>query len=76
MIRNIKREINQLKQNEAFLKINYLIIMILGVTGVGKSTLVNFLLKLKKPEATDFRIWNIQTVETAIYQSNKVPFLH
>lgn len=56
MIRNIKREINQLKQNEAFLKINYLIIMILGVTGVGKSTLVNFLLKLKKPEATDFRI--------------------
>ena len=32
----IKEEIRQLKQNEAFLKIDYLTIMILGVTGVGK----------------------------------------
>ena len=50
--------------------------MILWVTGIGKSTLVNSLLKLKNPEATDFRIWDIQTMETTIYQSNKVPFLH
>jgi flagellar biosynthesis GTPase FlhF len=32
----IKEEIGQLKQNESFLKIDYLTIMILGVTGVGK----------------------------------------
>lgn len=50
--------------------------MILGLTGVGKSTMVNFLLKLKKPDATEVNYWDIQTTEAGIYKSDKVPFLH
>ena len=72
----IKEEKSQLKQNEAFLKIDYLTIMILGVTGVGKSTLVNSLLKLKKPEAELVGYGDIKTTETKIFNSKKVPFLH
>ena len=72
----IKEEIRQLKQNEAFLKIDYLTIMILGVTGVGKSTLVNTLLKLQKPEAALVGYGDIKTTEIKIFNSKKVTFLH
>ena len=72
----IKEEKSQLKQNEAFLKIDYLTIMILGVTGLGNSTLVNSLLKLKKPEAALVGYGDIKTTETKIFNSKKVPFLH
>ena len=72
----IKKEINLLKQEKNFLLIDYLTIMILGLTGVGKSTMVNFLLKLKKPDATEVNYWDIQTTEASIYKSDKVPFFH
>lgn len=72
----IKKEINLLKQEKNFLLIDYLTIMILGLTGVGKSTMVNFLLKLKKPDATEVNYWGIQTTEASIYKSDKVPFFH
>ena len=67
----IKKEINLLKQEKNFLLIDYLTIMILGLTGVGKSTMVNFLLKLKKPDATEVNYWGIQTTEASIYKSDK-----
>jgi predicted AAA+ superfamily ATPase len=44
----IKKEINLLKQEKNFLLIDYLTIMILGLTGVGKSTMVKFFIKIKK----------------------------
>ena len=67
----IKEEKSQLKQNEAFLKIDYLTIMILGVTGLGNSTLVNSLLKLKKPEAALVGYGDIKITEIKIFNSKK-----
>lgn len=37
------KKINFLKKDEAFLKMDYLTIMVLGITGIWKSTLVNSL---------------------------------
>ena len=48
--------------------------MILGVTGLGNSTLVNSL--LQKPEAALVGYGDIKTTETKIFNSKKVPFLH
>lgn len=73
--KKIKNEIQKINRNEDLFKINYLTIMILGITGAGKSTLVNNLLKLKDNKRAEVGTGDICTTETAIYKNKEVPYL-
>ena len=61
--------------NKNIFEINYFTVLVLGKTGVGKSTLINSLLQLKGEEAAEEGVGNITTSETRAYRSNKFPFL-
>lgn len=70
----IKDEIQAIYNNENLNKIDYLTIMIIGVTGAGKSALVNAMLKEKLAEEG---VGDVVTQEIArIYKNRKVPYLH
>ena len=75
MKKKIKNEIQKINRNEDLFKINYLTIMILGITGAGKSTLVNNLLKLKGNKRAEVGTGDICTTETAIYKNKELPYL-
>lgn len=68
----IKNEFKKIENNIDTFKIKYLSIIIIGRSGVGKSTLINCLLKedLAK-EGTG----KIITIENASYHNDKIPFL-
>ena len=68
-------EINELNLNKNIFEINYFTVLVLGKTGVGKSTLINSLLQLEGEEAAEEGVGNITTSETRAYRSNKFPFL-
>ena len=71
----IKNEIEYIKNNKEIFKIEYLTIMIIGITGTGKSTLVNSILKLKGSERAPEGYESICTKLTKIYKSKEVPYL-
>ena len=71
----IKNEIECVKNNNEIFKIEYLTIMIIGLTGAGKSTLVNSILKLKDSERSPEGYGLPITKETRIYKSKEVPYL-
>ena len=71
----IKDEIEYIKNDKEIFKIEYLTIMIIGQTGVGKSTLVNSLLKLKDIKRSPEGYGDIITKKTKIYKSKEVPYL-
>ena len=49
--------------------------MIVGKSGVGKSTLINKFLELKKSNEAQVGTGNFQTIEIKPYTSSKVPYL-
>jgi len=68
----IKREINKIKSMKELCKIDYLSIIIIGRTGVGKSTLTNAMIKEKLAPTGKV---TITTLVNKSYKSNKIPFL-
>ena len=68
----IKNIINQINQNKEFCKIKYLTIIVIGKTGVGKSTLINGMMKEKKARTG---VGKIQTEKDSAYRSRTIKFL-
>ena len=73
--KKIKREIMKIQNNKEEFEIKYLTIMIVGKSGVGKSTLINNLLKLDKDHKAETGTGNFVSTETRSYQSSSMPFL-
>ena len=71
-INKIKKENEKIKQNVNFGKIEYLSIIIIGKSGVGKSTLLNGMLKEELAGTGGGRI---TTLENKAYKSKLIPFL-
>ena len=67
IIDKINKQIEKLNENKEFCKIEYLSIIIIGKKGVGKSTLLKKMLKLKN----SYKMKNIKIP----YESYSVPFL-
>jgi len=72
----IKIEFDRLNNDKSFSKINYITTIVIGKSGIGKSTLINRLLKLKGKKMAKTGIGKIQTVASEVYKNEKVvPFL-
>ena len=74
-IQKIKDEISNIEEREDLFKIDYLTIMIVGKSGVGKSTLINKFLELRRSNEAQVGIGRFQTTEIKPYTSSKVPYL-
>ena len=70
----IEQCIEKIKKDKHQYEIKYLTVMLVGKSGVGKSTLINSLLKLEKNKA-EVGTGNFQTTKLKAYQSKEVPFL-
>ena len=73
--KKIMKEVLKIKKNREEFKINFLTIMLVGKSGVGKSTLINNLLKLDENERAETGTGNYITTNIKSYQSSYVPFL-
>jgi GTP-binding protein EngB required for normal cell division len=71
----LQEEISYIIKKEDLFKIDYLTIMIVGKSGVGKSTLINKFLELKKSNEAKVGTGNFQTIDIKPYTSSKVPYL-
>ena len=71
----IKREINNINENENCFKIDNLTIMLVGKRGVGKSTLINQFLKLEGSKKAKTGVGSFQTTIITSYENASVPFL-
>ena len=71
----IKQELKKINEDSKRFEIQYLTIMVMGKSGVGKSTLINNVLKLEGNKKANARVGKFTTTETASYQSRIVPFL-
>ena len=71
----IKREVAKLNRDETKFEIKYLTVMLVGKSGVGKSTLINNLLKLPPSYKAKVGTGKFQTVLTYPYQSEAIPIL-
>ena len=70
--RILKIKCENLKYDESFCKIDYITILPFGISGVGKSTLINAALKeYLAPESNP----KVGTLKPQVYQNDKVPFL-
>ena len=68
----IKNEFKKIEENDESFRIEYLSIIVIGKSGVGKSTLINCMLKEKlSKEGIGDRI----TTENSLYYNKKIPFL-
>ena len=73
--KKVLREIAKINENKDLFKIQYLTILVIGKTGVGKSTLINCALKLEDNEKAEENETDSQTLEIKDYTSAKVPYL-
>ena len=71
----IKREINKLNMDKRKFEIKYLTVMLVGKSGVGKSTLINNLLKLDSRHKAITGTGKFQTIFIQSYQSEAIPIL-
>ena len=74
-INKIIREINKINNKEDSFKIDYLSIMIVGICGVGKSTLINNFLKLEGKKRAKTGTGKYVTTNIGHYRSDKIPYL-
>ena len=72
--RKIEKEFERMKNDINICKIDYFTILISGKTGVGKSTLINAL--LKKYLAKEGDDIHVETINPHKYANKKVPFLN
>jgi len=72
---NIKAEFQRLKQDDTFAKIDYITTIVVGRSGVGKSTLINCLLELEGDKKAPEDVGNIVSLKDAIYENSNIPFL-
>ena len=70
----IEQCIEKIRKDKQQFEIKYLTVMLVGKSGVGKSTLINNLLKLETDKAKT-GTGNFQTTKLTAYQSKEVPFL-
>ena len=72
----VKNEITKIKNDKKSFEINYLTIILIGKSGVGKSTLINSLLQFKGKKVIEHGVGGICTTKLITpYQSDKMPFL-
>ena len=69
-------EFELLIQNNNITKIDYLTIIIVGKSGVGKSTLINNMLKLEGEKKAQTDVGFPVTKATTIFKNEKIPFLN
>ena len=69
----IINEISKIKENEKSFKINYLTIMLVGKNGVGKSTLINSLLRLKGKEWPKQQLGALEQLKQKLIKIEKCP---
>ena len=73
--KKIENCINQVVGNENEIRIDYLTVYLVGKSGVGKSTLINEVLRLKKEDCAEEGIGQFITKETKPYVSDSMTFL-
>ena len=71
----IKRLVQKFNQDKKIFEIKYLTIMLVGKSGVGKSTLINNLLKLNPEKKAITGTGNFQTTKIQEYKSERFPIL-
>ena len=71
----IEECIKKIEKNENSYKIEYLTVMLVGKSGVGKSTLINNVLKLGQSQKAKTGTGKFQTIKIDEYQSEAVKFL-
>ena len=71
----IVREITKINEDRDSFRIDYLTVMLVGQSGVGKSTLINQFLKLKGRNRARTGTGTFVTTETHDYRSDEIPFL-
>ena len=68
----IKNEVSKISSNKDSFKINNLNIIVVGVSGVGKSTLINNVLKIKEAKTGT---GSFQTIKIKAYYNKALPYL-
>jgi GTP-binding protein EngB required for normal cell division len=71
----MKREIEKINKKLESFKIDYLSIILVGQSGVGKSTLINNFLKLKGRKVAATGTGRYVTQNISYYMSNEIPYL-
>lgn len=71
----IIREITKINDNKNSFRIDFLTIMLVGQSGVGKSTLINNFLKLEGKKAAPTGTGKYVTTEMKYYMSKEIPYL-
>ena len=71
----IKTEFQRLQKDHTFSKIDYITTIVVGKSGVGKSTLINNLLELEGDNIAQENVGNIVTKKDGIYENSNIPFL-
>ena len=72
----IKNEVNKIKKDKESFKIKNLTVMLVGKSGVGKSTLINNMLKIKEAsKKAAIGTGNFQTTEIKAYYNEDLPYL-
>ena len=71
----IKDEFKKLTNNKNFSKIDYITTLVMGKSGIGKSTLINKLLNLKDKKKMKTGVGKIQTINPTLCSNKEVLYL-
>ena len=66
----IYEEINEINKNKNQFEINYFTVLLIGKSGVGKSTLINNLLQLTEEQMAKTGVGNFQTVDISFLEKD------